>query len=72
MEDIIDTHINKAMTFNDVLHGFCVGRVTGTDIMELNISHELTNVDQEPLLLVYIDLRKAYNNLDCGRILKTF
>ena len=72
MEDIIDTHINKAVNFNDVLHRFCVGRVTGTDIMELNLSHELTNVDQEPLLLVYIDLRKAYNNLDCGRILKTF
>ena len=39
--------------------------------MELKLSQELVSVDQDPVYLVFLDLRKAYYNLDSGRILKT-
>ena len=71
MEVIIDTRINMAAMFHDVLHGFCAGRGTWIVIMELKLAQGLSSVDQEPLLLVLLDLIKAYNNLYCGRLLKT-
>ena len=30
-----------------------------------------SSLDQEPLLLMFLDLRKFYDNLDCGQLLKT-
>ena len=33
--------------------------------------HDLASVDQDPLSLVLLDLIKLYDNLDCGRLLKT-
>ena len=71
MGSIIDTCIKKFVMFHEVLHVFCVGRVIGTAIMELNLTQELASVEQNPLLLVFLDLIKAYDNLDCGRLLKT-
>ena len=35
-----------------------------TAIMELNLEQELASVDQDPLFLVFLDLRKAYESLD--------
>ena len=39
--------------------------------MRLKVAQELENLDQDPLFLVLIDLRKAYENLECGRLLQT-
>ena len=39
--------------------------------MELNLVQDLVIVDQDPLFLVFLDLRKAYDKLDHGRLLKT-
>ena len=39
--------------------------------MELNLAQELSSMDQDSLLLVFLDLRKEYDNLDCGQLLKT-
>ena len=39
--------------------------------MKLNLAQELASVDQKPLFLVFLDLRKAYDNQYCGRLLKT-
>lgn len=39
--------------------------------MEINISQELESVDQDPLFLVFLDLRKIYENMDHGRLLQT-
>ena len=71
MEAIIDTHINRAMMFHGVLHVFRAKRGTGTAIMELKIAQELASVYQDLILLVFLGLRKAYDNLDHGRLLKT-
>ena len=50
--------------FHDVLHGFHAGWGTETAMMEIQLTHELANVDQDPLLLELLDIRKAYDNLD--------
>ena len=39
--------------------------------MELKLVQELTGVDQDPLLLVFLEPRKSYDNLDHGGLLKT-
>ena len=71
MEAIIDTRVKKAMTFHDVLNGFLVKRGTATAIMKLNLTQDLASVDQDKLLLVFMYLKKAYDNLDHGWLLKT-
>ena len=71
METIIDTRTKKAVTFHDILRGFFAGRGMGTVILEIKFAQDLASVDQEPLLLVLLDLRKVYDNLERGRLLKT-
>ena len=39
--------------------------------MGLKISQELASIDQDPLLLVFLDFRKPYNNVDWYRLLIT-
>ena len=67
---MIETCNNSVVQLHNVLHSFCAGRETGTDIMELKLPQELASVDQDPLLLVFLDLRKAYNNIYRGRLLQ--
>ena len=50
---------------------FCAGRGKGTAIMDIKLAQYLESVDQDPLLLLLIDLSKSYNNLDWGILLQT-
>ena len=50
------------MTLHDVLCGFHAGRVLGTSTTDMNIAQDLASVYQYPLLLVFLDLIKAYEN----------
>ena len=59
------------MMLHDVLHGIFVGRGSGKSISELKLSQDMVSVEHNPLLLVLLELRKAYENLGCGQILKT-
>ena len=68
---MIDTWIKLVAQLHCVMHGFCSGRGTGTAIMELKLAQELVSVDQDPLLLVFLDLRNSYYNLEWGRLLQT-
>ena len=58
---MIYTRIKTVVQFHDVLHEFRAGRGTGTAIMDTKLAQELAIVYQEPLFLVLLDLRKAYN-----------
>ena len=42
----------------------------GTAIMKLNIAQELASVDHDPLLQVFLYLRKAYNTVDRKRLIQ--
>ena len=63
VETIIDTCIKMVVTFHGILHGFRASRDTGTATIELKIAQELESIDQDPLFLVFMDLRKQYNTL---------
>ena len=71
MEAVIDININKTVMFYDFLHGFCAGRGVRKVTIELNTAQELAIVDQDPLFLMFLDLRKADENLDRGHLIQT-
>ena len=71
VEAVIDTQIKSVVQLHYVLHGFCTGRGIGTAIMDLRLAQELENVYHDPIFLVFLDLRKLYDNLDRGRLLQT-
>ena len=56
---------------HNVLHGFRAGRGKGISIMELKLSQELSRIYQDPLFLVFLDLRRAYDTVDRERLLMT-
>ena len=64
VEALIDTHLCASPKLHNVLHRFRAGRGTGTAIMELKLAQELSGIDQDPLFLVFQDLRKAYDTMD--------
>ena len=66
---IIDTLLGESFCLHDVVHGFRTGRGRGTAILDLNMAHEMTIMDQYPLLLVFLDLQKAYDTIDFERLL---
>ena len=57
---IIDTHLKACINFHDVLCGFRAGRGTETAILELKLDQYLSSIDQDPILLVFLDLHKAF------------
>ena len=71
VEAIIYTQINIVVTFHDVLHGLRAKIGAGMTIMELKVVQKIDSIDQDPLLLVLLDLKKAYDNQDHGRNLQT-
>ena len=54
---------------HSVLHGFRAGGEIGAAIMELNFYQELASIDQDPLFLLFLDLRKSYDTVDQERLL---
>ena len=49
---------------HEVLHGFRDIKGTVAAIMELKLAQELANIDQSPLFLVFMELRKVYDTVD--------
>ena len=58
MDAIIDTRIKTVLTFHNVLHGFRANKGTGMEIMELNMAHDISSINQDPLFLVFLNLHK--------------
>ena len=71
MEALIDTRLYASLQTHDFLHGFRAGRGMGTAIMEVNLVQELSRIDQYPLLLILLDLNKAYNTMDWDHLIST-
>ena len=71
VEVLIDTCLCARLQIHNVLHRFRARRGTGTDIIEIKLAQELIGIDQDPLLLVFLDLRKAYDIVDRDRLLVT-
>ena len=59
MEALINTCLRASLQIHNVFYGFRTGRGIETAIMELKLTQELSSIDQYPLFLVFLDLRKS-------------
>ena len=66
---VINTRITAAVTFHDALHGSVKSRGTGTGIMEAKLLSQLRKTSDDPLFMVFLDLKKAFYSLDRERAL---
>ena len=58
-----------SITFHEFLHGFLVGRGTGTATLKANLLQKLAALRKEVLYVIFLDLYKAYDALDRSRCL---
>ena len=61
--------VEKIMVCRLAAIGGLPKRGTGTAIIEVKLAQQLAWMEQEPLYQVFVDLRKAYDHLDCERCL---
>ena len=66
---MLNRHITAAMQFHDTLHGFRMGRVTGTASLESKLLQHLTEMREDIIYEIFLGLRKAYGALDGERCL---
>ena len=71
MKALIDTCLRASLQMHNILNRFRDRKGTGTDIMELNLAQENASLDQYPLLLVFLDLRKSYGTVDWDLLIIT-
>ncbi len=60
----------SSIEFHDCLHCGLPKQGTGTASIEAKLAQQLAWHDQYPLYKIYLDLKKAYDAIDRGRILK--
>ena len=58
--------IDQSVTLHDALHGFRMGRGTGTATLEAKLAHQLARIIQELLFQVFLYVRKVCNSMDRG------
>ena len=59
----------KSISFHDCLHDFLAGQGTGTATIKVKLAQQLAYIEQVPLYGIFIDLSKAYDLMDRGRVL---
>jgi len=64
ISSIINQRMSDKIELADELHGFRQGRGTGTAIMEAKLLSQLQCRSDEPLYMIFLDLKKAYDTLD--------
>ena len=69
VEALIYTCLCAILQMHNVLHRFRARRWMGTAIMKLKRAQNISSIDQDPLFLVFLDLRKAYDTVDQERLL---
>ena len=67
--DILNRWFTASITFHDFLCGFRAGRRTGTATLEANLLHQLADLREVVLYMIFLDLNKAYDALDRSRFL---
>ena len=61
---LLNCCLAAAITYNDAIHNFWVGRETGTVALEAKLIQQLTVIREAFLFEVFLDLQKAYYYLD--------
>ena len=71
VDTLIGTNLRASIHFHDILHELQSGTGMGTAITELNLGQYLASVYHENILLVLLDLGRAYDNVDRGCLIQT-
>ena len=61
---ILNHHLATYIAFHDILHGFQAGRCTRTTSIKSKLLHQLMNMREEVLSVIFLDLQKVYDALD--------
>ena len=64
---ILNCRLTASITYHDFLHGFWAGRGTGTTTFEAKLLQQLSDLREEVLYVIFLDLHKAYDSLDRSR-----
>ena len=67
---ILNCRFTSSITYHDALHGFWAGRGTGTATLKAKLLQKLAAMREEVLYVIFLDLAKAYNDLDRSRCLE--
>jgi hypothetical protein len=67
---VINTRLQASITLHDSLHGFRAKRGTSLAIFEAKLFQQLAKVAQVSIFEVFLDLKKAYDTVDRGRLLE--
>ena len=67
---ILNRRFTASITYHDFLHGFRAGHRTGTATLKSKLLQQLAALWEEVLYVIFLDLRKAYNNLETSRCLE--
>jgi hypothetical protein len=55
---------------NQSIHGFCTQRGTGTAIMNIKLLMQSIQRDINPMYMIFLDIKKAYDLVDRERVLQ--
>ena len=67
---ILNLCFTSVIQFHDVFHCFWANRGTGTTTLEKKLIQQLTSMREAVLYEIFMDLQKAYNNLERDRCLE--
>jgi Reverse transcriptase (RNA-dependent DNA polymerase) len=66
---IIHRRLIESIPFHDSIHGFRTERGTSTAIINIKLKMQLAKRKKIPLYMIFLDIKKAYDTLDRGRIM---
>ena len=66
---IFNLWLSSSIQLHDALHGFCVGRVTGTATLEAKLLQQLIAMRDIVLHAIFLDMSKSYDALERYRCL---
>ena len=69
ISSLLNLRLTSAIMFHDMIHGFRAGRGTGTATLEAKLLQQLMAMREAVIFKVFLDLQKAYDDLDRYRCL---